>query len=48
MMAMEGPTKGLELPDREELKGLEGPELEKSAMAGKSKGRGDAKRRRHG
>jgi hypothetical protein len=26
----------LELPDREELKGLEGPKLEKSAMAGGS------------
>jgi hypothetical protein len=48
MTAMEGPTKGLELPHREELKGLEGPELEKSAMAGGSEGRGDAKRRRHG
>jgi hypothetical protein len=33
MTAMEGPAKGLELLDREELKG---PELEKSAMAGGS------------
>jgi hypothetical protein len=45
MMVTEGPTKGLELPDREELKGLEGPELEKLAMAGESEGRGSAKRR---
>jgi hypothetical protein len=36
----------LELPDREEFKGLEGPELEKSAMVGGSEGRGGAKRRR--
>jgi hypothetical protein len=27
MMVTEGPSKGLELPDCEELKGLEGPEL---------------------
>jgi hypothetical protein len=48
MTATEGPTKGLELPDREELKGLEGAELEKSAMAGGSEGRGDAKRSQRG
>jgi hypothetical protein len=48
MTATEGPAKGLELLDREELKGLEGPELEKSAMAGGSEGRGGAKRTRRG
>jgi hypothetical protein len=36
MTATEGPAKGLELPDREELKVLEGLELEKSAMVGGS------------
>jgi hypothetical protein len=36
MTTMEGPAKALELPDHEELKGLEGPKLEKSAMAGGS------------
>jgi hypothetical protein len=36
MTATEGLAKGLELPVREELKGLEGPELEKSAMVGES------------
>jgi hypothetical protein len=36
LTVMEGPTKGLELPDHEKLKGLEGPELEKSAMVGGS------------
>jgi hypothetical protein len=47
--ATEGPTKRLEHPDHEELKGLEGRELEKSAMAGGSeaavapKGRGVAR-----
>jgi hypothetical protein len=45
MTVTEGPTKGLELPDLEELKGLEGPELEKSAMTGGSEGCGGAKRR---
>jgi hypothetical protein len=48
MMATEGPTKGYELPDREECKGLEGPELEKLAMVGGSEGCGGAKRRRRG
>jgi hypothetical protein len=48
MMVMEGPAKGLELPDHEELKGLEVPELEKSAMTGGSEGCGGAKRRRRG
>jgi hypothetical protein len=46
MIATEGPAKGLELPDCEELKGLEGLELEKSAMTGGSEGHGGAKRRR--
>jgi hypothetical protein len=36
MMAMEGPAKGLELPDHDELKGLEKPEWEESAMVGES------------
>jgi hypothetical protein len=35
-LATEGPTKGLELQDREELKGLEGLELERLAMVGGS------------
>jgi hypothetical protein len=48
MTATEGPAKELELPYREELKGLEGPELEKSAMMGGSEGRDGAKRRRRG
>jgi hypothetical protein len=42
MTATEGPAKGLELPDHEELKGLEEPELEKSAMTCGSEGRGGA------
>jgi hypothetical protein len=48
MTVTEGPTKGLELPDHEELKGLEGPKLEKSAMVGGSEGHGGAKGRRRG
>jgi hypothetical protein len=40
MMATEGPAKGLELLDRDELKGLEGPEREESAMVGGGSGAG--------
>jgi hypothetical protein len=40
MMATEGPAKGLELLDRDELKGLEGPEREESAMVGGRSGAG--------
>jgi hypothetical protein len=36
MTATEGPAKALEFPDCEKLKGLEGPELERSAMVGGS------------
>jgi hypothetical protein len=36
MTATEGPAKGFELLDRDELKGLEKPEWEESAMVGKS------------
>jgi hypothetical protein len=47
MTATEGPAKGLELPDRDELKGLEKPEWEESAMVGGS-GAGLGERRRLG
>jgi hypothetical protein len=38
-------TGGLLLPEREELKGLLGPDREESSMVGGSGGAGDAKRR---
>jgi hypothetical protein len=39
-----GAGEGMELPDREESKGLEGPKLEKSAMAGRSEATAAPKR----